>query len=82
MNSILDFLEDGVAKHAVTLSEELQARTRANEESRALAGSANTTAIVQFFEQELVRRTALTDRQRIFRQVRRNALNFLENVYQ
>ncbi|MCJ8747829.1 hypothetical protein PDJAM_G00157970 [Pangasius djambal] len=68
MNSILDFLEDAVAKHAVTLSEELQARTRANEESRVLAGTANTAAIVQFFERELVRRTALTDRQRVFRQ--------------
>ncbi|XP_034156118.2 centromere-associated protein E isoform X2 [Pangasianodon hypophthalmus] len=67
MNSILDFLEDAVAKHAVTLSEELQARTRANEESRVLAGT-NTAAIVQFFERELVRRTALTDRQRVFRQ--------------
>lgn len=73
MNSILDFLEDGVAKHAVTLSEELQARTRANEESsRVLAGTANTAAIVQFFERELVRRTALTDRQRVFHQVRPN----------
>ncbi|XP_017313628.1 centromere-associated protein E isoform X3 [Ictalurus punctatus] len=69
VNSILDFLEDGVAKHAVTLSEELQARTRANEESsRVLAGTANTAAIVQFFERELVRRTALTDRQRVFHQ--------------
>ncbi|XP_060754646.1 centromere-associated protein E isoform X3 [Neoarius graeffei] len=67
MNSILDFLEDAVAKHAVTLSEELQARTRANEEMRALAGSANATAIAQFFERELVRRTALADRQRNFR---------------
>ncbi|XP_053471518.1 centromere-associated protein E isoform X3 [Ictalurus furcatus] len=69
VNSILDFLEDGVAKHAVTLSEELQARTRANEESSGvLAGTANTAAIVQFFERELVRRTALTDRQRVFHQ--------------
>lgn len=72
MNSILDFLEDAVAKHAVTLSEELQARTRANEEMRALAGSANVTAIAQFFERELVRRTALADRQRNFRKVRPN----------
>ncbi|KAF4075058.1 hypothetical protein AMELA_G00230190 [Ameiurus melas] len=67
VNSILDFLEDGVAKHAVMLSEELQARTCANEESsRVLAGTANTAAIVQFFERELVRRTALMDRQRVF----------------
>lgn len=74
MNGILDFLEDGVAKHAVTLSEELRARTRANEECRALAGAGNTAAIVQFFERELVRRTALTDHQSVFRQVRPNLL--------
>ncbi|KAM9454725.1 centromere-associated protein E [Clarias gariepinus] len=67
MNSILDFLEDGVAKHAVTLSEELQARTRSNEQCMALAGPADTAAIVQFFERELVRRAALTDRQKAFR---------------
>lgn len=75
MNSILDFLEDGVAKHAVTLSEELQARARAHEESRVLAGTANPAAVVQFFERELVRRTALTDRQRVFRQVRPRLLD-------
>lgn len=69
MNSILDFLEDGVAKHAVTLSEELQARTRSNEQCMALAGPADTAAIVQFFERELVRRAALTDRQKAFRKV-------------
>ncbi|KAK2817883.1 hypothetical protein Q7C36_021816 [Tachysurus vachellii] len=66
--SILDFLEDGVAKHAVTLSEELQARTRANDESRALAGTANMAAVVQFFERELVRRTASAERLRTFHQ--------------
>lgn len=77
MNSILDFLEEGVAKHAVTLSEELQARSRANEESQTLAGTANTAVIVQFFERELVRRTALADRQRVFHQVRPNFLNIL-----
>lgn len=71
MDSILDFLEDGVAKHAVTLSEELHARSRANEECRALPGATNTAAIVQFLERELVRRTALIERQRVFRRVRR-----------
>ncbi|GAA6089757.1 centromere-associated protein E isoform X1 [Tachysurus ichikawai] len=68
MYSILDFLEDGVAKHAVTLSEELQARTPANDESRALAGTANMAAVVQFFERELVRRTASAERLRMFHQ--------------
>lgn len=72
MNSILDFLEDCVAKHAVTLSEELQARNSANEESRALARTANITAILQFFERELDRRIALAERQKVFRQVRLN----------
>ncbi|XP_058236857.1 centromere-associated protein E [Hemibagrus wyckioides] len=66
MNSILDFLEDGVAKHAVTLSEELQARNSANEESRVLARTANIAAIVQFFERELDRRIALAERQKVF----------------
>ncbi|XP_027012210.2 centromere-associated protein E isoform X2 [Tachysurus fulvidraco] len=68
MYSILDFLEDGVAKHAVTLSEELQARARAHNESRALAGTANMAAVVQFFERELVRRTASAERLRMFHQ--------------
>ncbi|TSK17800.1 Centromere-associated protein E [Bagarius yarrelli] len=68
MNDILEFLEDGVAKHAVMRSEELHARTRANEESRSLAGTANTAAIVQFFERELTRRSALAERQRVFHQ--------------
>ncbi|KAF5902614.1 centromere-associated protein E, partial [Clarias magur] len=68
MHSILDFLEDSVAKHVVTLSEELQARTRSNEQCLALAGPADAAAIVQFFERELVRRAALTDRQKAFRQ--------------
>ncbi|KAK3511021.1 hypothetical protein QTP70_029023 [Hemibagrus guttatus] len=68
MNSILDFLEDGVAKHAVTLSEELQSRNSANEESRALARTANMAAIVRFFERELERRTALAEQQKVFRQ--------------
>lgn len=71
MNSILDFLEDGVAKHAVTLSEELHARSCANEECRTLSGAANAAAVVQFFERELARRTALIARQQVFRRVRR-----------
>ncbi|KAF7689663.1 centromere-associated protein E isoform X1 [Silurus meridionalis] len=68
MNSILDFLEDGIAKHAVTLSEELHARSRAGEESKALTRTASTASIVQFLEREFARRAALTDRQRTFRQ--------------
>ncbi|KAI5629562.1 centromere-associated protein E isoform X2 [Silurus asotus] len=68
MNSILDFLEDGIAKHAVTLSEELHARSRASEESKALTRTASTASIVQFLEREFARRAALTDRQKTFRQ--------------
>ncbi|KAI4891029.1 hypothetical protein NFI96_013890, partial [Prochilodus magdalenae] len=67
MNSILEVLEDGVAKHAVTISEERQARTHASEESRALARTADAATIVQFFDRETARRTTLTDRQRVFR---------------
>ncbi|KAL6481452.1 hypothetical protein MHYP_G00095320 [Metynnis hypsauchen] len=67
MNSILEVLEDGVAKHAVTLSEERQARACACEETRALARNADTASILQFFERELVRRTTLTERQRLLR---------------
>ncbi|XP_072512902.1 centromere-associated protein E [Salminus brasiliensis] len=68
MNSILEVLEEGVAKHAVTLSEEHQARTCASEESRALARSTDEGAVMQFFERELVRRAALLDRQKALRQ--------------
>ncbi|KAL7845850.1 hypothetical protein AOLI_G00240420 [Acnodon oligacanthus] len=65
MNSILEVLEDGVSKHAVTVSEERQARAYACEESRALARTADATSILRFFERELVRRTTLTERQRV-----------------
>ncbi|XP_049325717.1 centromere-associated protein E-like isoform X2 [Astyanax mexicanus] len=68
MDSILEFLEDGIAKHAVTLSEEHQAQISAHEQSRALARRADEAAVVQFFERELVRRTALADRQKAFNQ--------------
>ncbi|XP_066516219.1 centromere-associated protein E isoform X2 [Hoplias malabaricus] len=67
MDSILEFLEDGVAKHAVTLSEEHHARKCAHEEGLALARTANTASIVQFFERELARRTALRNRQETVR---------------
>ncbi|XP_076839139.1 centromere-associated protein E isoform X2 [Brachyhypopomus gauderio] len=63
MNSVLVVLEDWVAKHAVTLSEDRQARARAADEARALARTADTTAILQFVQRELVRRTALTEHQ-------------------
>ncbi|XP_037399048.1 centromere-associated protein E isoform X2 [Pygocentrus nattereri] len=67
MNSILEVLEDGVAKHAVTLSEERQARACSFEETRALARTSDAASILRFFERELVRRTTLTERQRLLR---------------
>lgn len=69
MDSILEVLGEAVAKHAVALSEEHQARTRASEEGKSLARTAEAPPIVQFFEKELVRRMALVDRQRVIRKV-------------
>ncbi|XP_062866436.1 centromere-associated protein E isoform X2 [Trichomycterus rosablanca] len=67
MKSILEVLEDAAAKHAVTLSEEHQAQSRAYEEIKALSRTADAAAIIQFFERELARRAALVDRLRVFR---------------
>lgn len=57
----LRFLEDGLAKHAVLVSEEHQHRTRELEQLRSLLGSPQTAAIVQLHERQITRRTKATD---------------------
>ncbi|XP_050974649.1 centromere-associated protein E isoform X3 [Labeo rohita] len=57
----LRFLEDGLAKHAVMVSEEHQHRTRELEQLRCLLGSPQTAAIVQLHERQITRRTKATD---------------------
>ncbi|KAK1802937.1 hypothetical protein P4O66_021473 [Electrophorus voltai] len=64
MNNILVVLEDRVSEQALTISDEHQARSHVADEGRALARTADTTAILQFLQQELARRTVLAERQR------------------
>ncbi|KAF4119173.1 hypothetical protein G5714_001224 [Onychostoma macrolepis] len=57
----LRVLEDGLAKHAVMVSEEHQHRIRELEELRSLLGSPHATAIIQLLEQQITRRSKATE---------------------
>ncbi|ROL50320.1 Centromere-associated protein E [Anabarilius grahami] len=61
LESVLRVLEDGLAKHAVIMSEECQHRTRELEDLKALLRSPQTTAIVHLHEQQIARRTKTTE---------------------
>ncbi|KAK7162326.1 hypothetical protein R3I94_004856 [Phoxinus phoxinus] len=61
LECVLRVLEDGVAKHSVLVSEELQHRTRALSDLTALLTSPQSAAIVQLHEQQIARRTKATE---------------------
>lgn len=61
LESVLSVLEDGLAKHAVMMSEECRHRTRELEDLKALLRSPQTAAILHLHEQQIARRTKATD---------------------
>ncbi|XP_048054189.1 centromere-associated protein E isoform X2 [Megalobrama amblycephala] len=61
LESVLRVLEDGLAKHTVMMSEECRHRTRELEDLKALLRSPQTAAIVHLHEQQIARRTKVTE---------------------
>ncbi|XP_067259077.1 centromere-associated protein E isoform X2 [Chanodichthys erythropterus] len=61
LESVLRVLEDGLAKHAVMMSEECRHRTRELEDLKALLRSPQTAAILHLHEQQIARRTEAAD---------------------
>ncbi|KAK9980433.1 hypothetical protein ABG768_000041 [Culter alburnus] len=61
LESVLSVLEDGLAKHAVMMSEECRNRTRELEDLKALLRSPQTAAILHLHEQQIARRTKASD---------------------
>uniref|UniRef100_A0A9J8BZ24 Centromere-associated protein E n=1 Tax=Cyprinus carpio carpio TaxID=630221 RepID=A0A9J8BZ24_CYPCA len=57
----LRLLEEGLSKHAVTVSEEHQHRIRDLEELRSLLGSPQASAVIQLLERQIPRRSRATE---------------------
>ena len=79
MNSVLAGLEEGVARNAATVSEELPEQERTNEELRALIGapSLDHTALENLLERERARRTLVLQNMKAIFQVRPAFASFI-----
>ncbi|XP_051982459.1 LOW QUALITY PROTEIN: centromere-associated protein E [Xyrauchen texanus] len=61
MASVVTVLEDGLSKHALTVSEERRKRTGAIQEFSAMLRSPDTAAVLQLLEQHAVQRMKVTE---------------------